>query len=249
VIDAAETQLGKLRIRAGAAQAERLVEWAAAWPERTWAVEGAGGLGHLLAQQLVAAGEKVLDIQPKLGARVRLLSAGRSGKSDPNDARSVAIAIAAQRSPVRRAVVADDHARSCSVPCGPGLILLGHAGWDAATVADRDAVGLRPGADVCAVLPANRAPAGPAGQPPASLAGVLNERRELLAEAAGVLGAQIDLIIGTVDPEPNRLIRSTGRPAPAWRAFAGRGRTGRRAAREPRPPGAGSCGRSRGRTG
>ncbi len=84
------------------------MEWAAAWPERTWAVEGAGGLGHLLAQQLVAAGEQVLDIQPKLGARVRLLSAGRSGKSDPNDARSVAIA--ALRSPVRRAVVADDHA-------------------------------------------------------------------------------------------------------------------------------------------
>ena len=48
---------------------------AAAWPERTWAVEGAGGLGHLLAQQLVAAGERVLDVQPKLGARVRLLAA------------------------------------------------------------------------------------------------------------------------------------------------------------------------------
>ena len=48
--------------------------WAAAWPERTWAVEGAGGLGHLLAQQLVAAGERVLDVQPKLAARVRLLA-------------------------------------------------------------------------------------------------------------------------------------------------------------------------------
>ena len=35
------------------------------------AVEGAGGLGHLLAQQLVAAGEQVLDVQPKLGAQVR----------------------------------------------------------------------------------------------------------------------------------------------------------------------------------
>jgi transposase len=37
-------------------------------------VEGAGGLGHLLAQQLVAAGERVLDVQPKLAARVRLLA-------------------------------------------------------------------------------------------------------------------------------------------------------------------------------
>ena len=31
---------------------------------------------HLLAQQLAAAGERVLDVQPKLAARVRLL-AGR----------------------------------------------------------------------------------------------------------------------------------------------------------------------------
>ena len=73
-ISAAEERLGELRVRASAMQAERLLMWAAAWPERTWAVEGAGGLGHLLAQQLVPAGERVLDVQPKLGARVRLLS-------------------------------------------------------------------------------------------------------------------------------------------------------------------------------
>jgi len=53
---------------------------------------GAGGLGYLLAQQLVAAGELVLGVQPKLGARVRLLATGASNKNDPNDARSVAIA-------------------------------------------------------------------------------------------------------------------------------------------------------------
>jgi hypothetical protein len=35
--------------------------------ERTWAAGGAAGLGYLLAQQLVAAGERVLDVQPKLG--------------------------------------------------------------------------------------------------------------------------------------------------------------------------------------
>jgi hypothetical protein len=45
-----------------------------AWPERTWAVEGVGGLGHLLDWQLLSAGERVLDVQPKLGARVRLLA-------------------------------------------------------------------------------------------------------------------------------------------------------------------------------
>ena len=108
VISAAEEVLGEVRVGASAAQAERLLEWAAAWPERTWAVEGAGGLGHLLAQQLVAAGERVLDVAPKLGARVRLLAAGGTNKNDPNDARSVAVA--ALRSPARRPVAADDHA-------------------------------------------------------------------------------------------------------------------------------------------
>ncbi len=78
--------LGELRVRASAAQADKLVAWATAWPERTWAVEGAGGLGHLLAQQLVMAGERVLDVQPKLAARVRLLQAGDTNKNDPNDA-------------------------------------------------------------------------------------------------------------------------------------------------------------------
>lgn len=104
-IDGSERQLGRLRVRASAAQAGKLVDWAAAWPDRTWAVEGAGGLGHLLAQQLVAAGERVLDIQPKLGSRVRLLSSGSANKSDPNDALSVAVA--GLRSPRRRVVRAD----------------------------------------------------------------------------------------------------------------------------------------------
>ena len=43
-IDPAEVPLGQLRVRASAVQAERLLGWAQAWPERAWAVEGAGGL-------------------------------------------------------------------------------------------------------------------------------------------------------------------------------------------------------------
>ena len=108
VISAAEEPLGEVRVRACAAQAERLLAWAVPWPERAWAIEGADGVGHLLAQQLLAAGERVLDVQPKLSARVRLLAAGATGKNDPNDARSVAVA--ALRSPSARAVAADDHA-------------------------------------------------------------------------------------------------------------------------------------------
>jgi transposase len=107
-INAAEQSLGALRVRASAVQAERLLGWAQAWPERAWAVEGAGGIGHLLAQQLLAAGERVLDVPPRLAARVRLLATGDINKNDPNDARSVAVA--ALRSAAVRQVRQDDHA-------------------------------------------------------------------------------------------------------------------------------------------
>ena len=107
VISPAEEPLGELRVRASAGQAGKLIGWAAAWPERTWAVEGAAGLGRLLAQQLTAAGERVLDVQPKLASRVRLPQAGDTNKNDPNDALSVAVA--ALRSTVCREVIAEDY--------------------------------------------------------------------------------------------------------------------------------------------
>src|SRR5262249_55936975 len=96
---AGEKPLGELQVDACPSQAQRLVAWAGAWPERAWAVEGAAGLGHLLAQQLLAAGEQVLDVPPKLAARVRLLQAGDTNKNDPNDALSVAVAAARSPAP------------------------------------------------------------------------------------------------------------------------------------------------------
>src|SRR5215831_11860004 len=107
-IGLAEERLGELRVAACPSQVGELLAWAQGWPERAWAVEGAAGLGHLLAQQLVAAGERVLDVPPKLAARVRLLQAGDTNKNDPNDAFSVAVA--ALRSPAPRPVLAEDHA-------------------------------------------------------------------------------------------------------------------------------------------
>ena len=82
--------------------------WAAGFEERIWAVESAGGLGYLLAQQLVAAGERVLDVPATLAARVRVLASGRSNKNDSNDALS--IAIAALHAPRLARVGGDDHA-------------------------------------------------------------------------------------------------------------------------------------------
>jgi transposase len=105
-VNANETKPGQVRVPAAVGQVDRLLQWSARWPERSWAVEGATGLGHLLAQQLIAAGERVFDVQPKLAARVRLLNTGQVNKNDPNDARSVAIA--ALRSPDVRTVRAED---------------------------------------------------------------------------------------------------------------------------------------------
>jgi transposase len=61
-----------------------------------------------LAQQLVAAGEAVVDVPPTLSARVRLLDTGRTDKTDPHDAR--AAAIVALRHADLRPVVPVDHA-------------------------------------------------------------------------------------------------------------------------------------------
>jgi transposase len=108
-IDNTECVLDEVRVRACAAQTERLRVWAAPFPDRVWAIESARGLGYLLAQQLVAAGETVVDVPAVLSTRTRLLGSGKAQKNDPNDARSVAIA--ALRTAGLARVIADEHAQ------------------------------------------------------------------------------------------------------------------------------------------
>jgi hypothetical protein len=62
--------LSQLRLPATSQAATQLLAWAAAWPERRWAVEGANGLGRPIAQRLVAVGEPVVDVPAKLAARL-----------------------------------------------------------------------------------------------------------------------------------------------------------------------------------
>src|ERR1700690_2526599 len=91
-IDATELQLAAVQVRSGSRQLEQLLGWAAEFEERIWAVESAGGLGYLLAQQLVGAGEAVVDVPATLASRVRVLATSKSQKTDSHDALSIAIA-------------------------------------------------------------------------------------------------------------------------------------------------------------
>jgi transposase len=62
--------LDQQRIPATLEGYQALRAWAARWPDRRWAVEGAHGIGRALAQRLVADGEQVMDAPAKLAARV-----------------------------------------------------------------------------------------------------------------------------------------------------------------------------------
>ena len=76
--------------RAGLRALER---WAKRFPERRWAMENARGLGRHLAGRLAAAGESVVDVPPKLSAKVRVLStSGNARKNDGLDALATALA-------------------------------------------------------------------------------------------------------------------------------------------------------------
>ena len=107
VIDGDEQLVGELLVCADRRQRDRLLAWAAPFEPRLWAVEGANGHGALLAQQLVASGETVVDVPAALSARARLLDSGHKDKTDAHDARSAAIVALRQRN--LRMVALEDH--------------------------------------------------------------------------------------------------------------------------------------------
>ena len=104
-VDKPQQKLGELKVVASVTMTRTLLGWTSAWPVRRWAIEGSDGLGRLLAQQLVAAGETVVDVPPTLASRARLLRTGHGRKTDRIDALSVA-EIAASRDDLRQ-VTAD----------------------------------------------------------------------------------------------------------------------------------------------
>lgn len=55
-----------------------------------WAGEGSGAAGRPLARRLLADGERVGDVPPKLSARARLVDTGHNRRNDAHDAHAVA---------------------------------------------------------------------------------------------------------------------------------------------------------------
>jgi transposase len=92
VVDRHENVLASGRFATDKAGYAAMRRHVAAWPERTWAVEGSNGAGRPLAQRLLANGEHVVDVPAKLAARARMLDTGHGRKTDAHDAHSVAVA-------------------------------------------------------------------------------------------------------------------------------------------------------------
>jgi transposase len=87
-----ETVLGRGRYGTHASGYRAMVRAVRHWPERTWAIEGCQGIGRHIALRLIADGEQVVDVPPKLSARTRLFATGQGRKTDATDAHSVALA-------------------------------------------------------------------------------------------------------------------------------------------------------------
>jgi hypothetical protein len=94
VIDASEAVVLAARFENSNADYRRMRALVKRWPDRTWAVEGATGVGLNLAQRLVSDGEHVVDVPSKLSTRVRAIDTGHGRKNDPTDAHAVAVVCA-----------------------------------------------------------------------------------------------------------------------------------------------------------
>ena len=78
-VDLSQEVVDTIRVDADGQQRARLLAWAARFSPRTWAIEGATGMGALLAQQLVAAA--VTQVAHDTPGRVYYLRKQAEGKT------------------------------------------------------------------------------------------------------------------------------------------------------------------------
>jgi transposase len=97
VVDASSQPVATIRVPVSSDGYRALRRFADRWPDPTWAIEGASGLGAPLTAPLRTDGIDVVDVPAKLAARVRMLSTGHGRKKDDADAASVGIAARSAR--------------------------------------------------------------------------------------------------------------------------------------------------------
>jgi transposase len=120
VMDAEETVLDGGRFGTDEAGFAAMTDYVSRFGDRVWAVEGCNGIGRHVAVRLLALGEEVLDVPPKLSARARVFSTGQGRKTDATDAHSVALV--GTRMAGLRPVVADEQREELRV-------LVDRRGW------------------------------------------------------------------------------------------------------------------------
>ncbi|WP_203231370.1 IS110 family transposase [Nocardioides caldifontis] len=91
VMTSDESIVSKGRFGTDRAGHDAMLRQVKAWPDRVWAIEGCQGIGRHVANRLLADGEKVVDVPPKLSARARVFATGQGRKTDATDAHSVAL--------------------------------------------------------------------------------------------------------------------------------------------------------------
>jgi transposase len=91
VMTADEAVLGGGRFATDVDGYAEMRRYAGQWSDRVWAIEGCAGIGKHIAVRLLADGEDVVDVPPKLSARARVFSTGQGRKTDETDAHSVAL--------------------------------------------------------------------------------------------------------------------------------------------------------------
>lgn len=91
VMSGNENILGGCRVGTDRDGYAALLRYGKQWPDRVWAIEGCAGIGKHLANRLLADGEQVVDVPPKLSARARVFATGQGRKTDATDAHSVAL--------------------------------------------------------------------------------------------------------------------------------------------------------------
>ena len=91
VMTAEEAIVGGGRFGTDRAGYAAMLTYGRQWTDRVWAVEGCAGIGKHIANRLLADGEEVVDVPPKLSARAQVFATGQGRKTDATDAHSVAL--------------------------------------------------------------------------------------------------------------------------------------------------------------